>query len=392
VSAATALTAHPGLSGLRAGSPQVMGAFRIVPLLRESAPGDLRIGKEAYDAYGVVRLDGVAEEPGLSYMSYVPHGLVIAHTHDGSEATLGASLLHLGRDKPRRVKLHHRMVKARAAEDGSARFRMLPLHLAMEGFLALHFRGPDILWQEYSEQAARRGLDPRRETSVRGAWLAGFEDAVRLFEIHEHQVGVLVFVADALATVFVVSHPDDYRKLHLSLLEDFFGELLYTYALLYPESPRAESRIDPRAVTDLDHLAREMDRVRTDFRHYTELLTQGLFGRPAHTDTVRDLGAFTLQRFYPDFDPREECHIGEQILRRDGTVEYMKTFRLSHAQVRRAYLLEKLAAAEWDLDRAMVLLGAASKTELLKRIVNAGFGYLLKPHLLRGLPIEPGVR
>lgn len=384
-----ALTALPGL---RAGSPQVMGAFRIVPLLRESAPGDLRIGKEAYDAYGVVRLDGLPEEPGLSYMSYVPHGLVIAHTHDGSEATLGASLFRrsggLGRDNPRRVKLHHRMVKARAAEDGSARFRMLPLHLAMEGFLALHFRGPDILWQEYSEQAARRGLDPRRETSVRGAWLAGFEDAVRLFEIHEHQVGVLVFVADALATVFVVSHPDDYRKLHLSLLEDFFGELLYTYALLYPESPRAESRIDPRAVTDLDHLAREMDRVRTDFRHYTELLAQGLFERPAHTETVRDLGAFTLQRFYPDFDPREECHIGEQILRRDGTVEYMKTFRLSHAQVRRAYLLEKLAAAEWDLDRAMVLLGAASKTELLKRIANAGFGYLLKPHLLRGLPVD----
>ncbi len=384
MSAETALTALPGL---RAGSPQVMGAFRIVPLLREGAPGDLRIGKEAYDAYGVVRLDGLQEQPGLSYMSYVPHGLVIAHTHDGSEATLGATL---GKDKPRRVKLHHRMVKARAAEGGNARFRMLPLHLAMEGFLALHFRGPDILWQEYSEQAARRGLDPRRETSVRGAWLSGFEDAVRLFEIHEHQVGVLVFVAEALATVFVVSHPDDYRKLHLSLLEDFFGELLYTYALLYPESPRAEARIDPRAVRDLDHLAREMDRVRTDWRHYAELLSQGLFGRPSRAETVRDLGAFTLQRFYPDFDPREECHIGEQILRRDGTVEYMKTFRLSHAQVRRAYLLEKLAAAEWDLDRAMVLLGAATKAELMKRIANAGFGYLLKPHLLRGLPVEPG--
>lgn len=394
MSADTALTPPPALSGLRAGSPQVMGAFRIVPLLRESAPGDLRIAKEAYDAYGVVRLDGLPDEAGLSYTSYVPHGLVVAHTQDGAEATLGASLFRRSEGKPRRVKLHHRMVKARAAEDGSARFRMLPLHLAMEGFLALHFRGPDILWQEYSEQAGRRGLDPRRETSVRGAWLAGFEDAVRLFEIHEHQVGVLVFVADALATVFVVSHPDDYRKLHLSLLEDFFGELLYTYALLYPESPRAESRIDPRAVTDLDHLAREMSRVRTDWRHYTELLAQGLFGRPTRAETVRDLGAFTLQRFYPDFDPREECHIGEQILRRDGTVEYMKTFRLSHAQVRRAYLLEKLAAAEWDLDRAMVLLGAASKTELLKRIANAGFGYLLKPHLVRGLPVagHPGVQ
>lgn len=393
------MSAPTALTGLRAGSPQVMGAFRIVPLLRENAPGDLRIASETYDAYGVVRLDGLPHDAGLSYASYVPHGLVVAHTQDGAEASLGASLYRrsggasICRDESRLVKLHHRMVKARAAENGSARFRMLPLHLAMEGFLALHFRGPDILWQEYSEGAARRGLDPRRETSVRGAWLAGFEDAVRLFEIHEHQVGVLVFVAEALATVFVVSHPDDYRKLHLSLLEDFFGELLYTYALLYPESPRAEAGIDPRAIRDLDHLAREVDRVRTDWHRYTELLAQGLFGRPAHTETVRDLGAFTLQRFYPDFDPREECHIGEQIVRRDGTVEYMKTFRLSHAQVRRAYLLEKLAAAEWDLDRAMLLLGAASKVELLKRIDNAGFGYLLKPHLVRGLPVvQPGVQ
>ncbi len=42
---------------------------------------------------------------------------------------------------------------------------------------------------------------------------------------------------------------------------------------------------------------------------------------------------------YLAFYPNEECHIGERIVREDGTLEYLKTFRLSAAQVRRAYQL-----------------------------------------------------
>jgi hypothetical protein len=369
------------LRGLRLGSPQTMGAFRIVPVLREGAPGDLRIAKTTYDAYGVVRLDGEVGSAGLHYMSYIPHGLVVSHTEDGSQASFGTSL---GPTKRRPVALHHRMVKGLdPAADGEKRFRMLPLHLAMEGFLALHFRGPEILWKEYSDEAARRGLDPRTERSTRGAWISGLEEALRVFEIHEHQVGVLVFVAEVLATVFVVSHPDDYRKLHLSLLEDFFGELVATYALLYPESLDLEGGLDPARITDLDHLAREVARVRSELTGSTELLAAGLFSRNVREERIRDAGRFELRRFYPDFDPNEECHIGERIVRDDGTVEYMKTFRLSGAQVRRAYLLSKLAAADWNLDRAAEALGT-TKLELAKRLSNAGFGYLVRPHVLRG--------
>jgi hypothetical protein len=368
------------LRGLRTGSPQTMGAFRIVPVLRPGAPGDLRIGKEVYDAYGIVRLDGEVGSPGLAYHSYIPHGLVVAHTDDGSAATLGA---RLGNDKGRIVKLHHRMVKGRSDDEGSKRFRMLPLHLAMEGFLALHFRGPDVLWRDYSQHAERRGLDPRGERSVRGSWLSGFEEALRVFEIHDDQVGVLVFVAEALATAFVVSHPTDYRRLHLSLLEDFFGELIASHALLYPTTLRLESRIEPSSIVDLDHLVREVARVRRDGDAHTDLLASGLFTRPVREERVRSAGRFVLQRFQPEFHPDEECHIGERIVRDDGTLEYLKTFRLSGAQVRRAYLLSKLAGAGWDLDRAATAL-ATSKSDLVKRLVNAGFGYLLKPHLVRG--------
>ncbi|HEU4535191.1 MAG TPA: hypothetical protein VFS00_13780, partial [Polyangiaceae bacterium] len=219
--------------GLTLGVPQAMGAFRLVPLLRERAPGDLRIAPRAYGrAPAVVSLDGAPHEAGLKYVSYVPHGLVVSYRDDGAEATFGGKL---GREaaSPRGVNLLHRMVKGEEAPAGEGRFRMLPLHLAMEGFLALHFRGPDVLWSEYSRRAHRFGLDPRAETSVGGAALRGFDEALRVFEIAPAQVGSIVLAADALAAAFVVSHPDDYRRLHRSLLEDFYGELIYRYAVLY---------------------------------------------------------------------------------------------------------------------------------------------------------------
>ncbi|NEE16224.1 hypothetical protein G3M58_58355, partial [Streptomyces sp. SID7499] len=53
----------------------------------------------------------------------------------------------------------------------------------------------------------------------------------RIFEIHPDQCGVMVYVSDALAAAFVVPHPDDYRLLHASLVEDLYGELVHQYAL-----------------------------------------------------------------------------------------------------------------------------------------------------------------
>jgi len=80
-----------------------------------------------------------------------------------------------------------------------------------------------------------------------------------------------------------------------------------------------------------------------------------------------------------------ECHIGERIVREDGTLEYLKTYRLSAAQVRRAYLLEQLAAAEWNMQRAAAALRCTEK-DLAQRLVSAGFGFLLKASVLLALP------
>lgn len=93
------------------------------------------------------------------------------------------------------------------------------------------------------------------------------------------------------------------------------------------------------------------------------------------------MSPFRLVRFVPTLRLDDENHIGEAIVRDDGTVEYLKTYRLSDAQTRRAHLLQTLAAHGWDLTAAAAALGA-NKIDLCRRLDNAGFGYLLAPAVL----------
>lgn len=386
------------LQGLTAAPPQTMGAVRLVPLVRQrflpgavaagEAPRDLRISSRAYDApLTVVDLGGGAIGHNARYISFVPHGFVVSYTSDGSPvAGLGASFGRADEHpKARFVQVMQRMVKQLPREGATSRFRMLPLHLAMEGFLALHFNGPEIVWSAYSEHAIRHGLSPRTERSVRGSWLPGLEEAVRTFEILPAQVGVLMFVADALACAFVVPHPDDYRALHASLLDDFFGDLLLHYAVLYPQLAHSHAALDGRGVTTLAELAARVAQVRADWHGWGTLLADGLFGQPIYVEPVRSMGPFQLERFVPSFDPDRECHIGERIVRDDGSLEYLKTYRLSTIQIRRAYLLQQLAASRWNLAHAAEEL-MCTEDQLKVRLVNAGFGYLLKSDALRKLP------
>ena len=262
--------------------------------------------------------------------------------------------------------------------------RFLPLHLAMEGFMIMHFGGPDIAWSEYSKQALRHGLDPRSEEVVPGRMLGQLDEALRVFEIHEQQCGVLVLVADALASVFVVPHPADYRLLHRTLVEDFFGELILQYSRQYLTVPElAFSMPEPAApLTSLTDLRSCMNAAQGRWVENSRLFTQGLLGRKVQAQQVYQAGAFTLSRFCTDLDLDDENHIGEAILRDDGTVEYLKTFRLSDAQTRRAHLLELLHRHHWDLNAAAASQGK-HRGQLVYQLVNAGLGYLLSDPVLR---------
>ncbi|MBC8102576.1 MAG: hypothetical protein H7Z41_08305 [Cytophagales bacterium] len=375
------------LTGLEIAPSQVFGSIRLVPLLRRGGSADLRLSRRAYhEDVAIVALGGDDRSgPSLAYFSYVPHGLVLSWSEDGTaaEAAYGGQIekqnvFRLDQSGFSTARMLHRMVKREAPR----RLRFLPLHMAMEGFLSLFFGGPSIAWGEYSRQALRDGLSPRSERVIFGPSVRGLEDALRLFEIHDRQVGVLIFVAEALASAFVTSDPEDYRALHPTLLEDFYGDLIYQYGQFYDTTVPLSVAIEDKSIHQLSDLRAAADRVRAEWGAFHGFQAGDLIGRPASAQTLYSAGPFRIERFITDLDPARENHIGEMI-RRDGTGElmYLKTYRLSAAQTRRVYLLSQLAANEWNLNQTAAALGT-DRNGLTLRLSNAGFGYLLHPEIL----------
>lgn len=371
------------LTGLTARPSQVWGGVRLVPLVRERPVEGLRLHREVYEGYGA----GLVEVgPRTHYTSYIPHGFVADWTGEGTNSAAYGTQLAApggsgsGNAPPRTLTLprhrHHRLAKRQAVN----RLRFLPLHLALEGYLALHFGGPSTAWEEWSRGALRDGLSPREEDAYLGWSVRGLGDALRAFEIHPGQCGVVVYTADALAAAFVVPHPDDYRLLHASLVQDLYGELVHQYAMYgapvadfgarMAEGPRLRTLADLRAAA----LRQEREwRQAHDTLFAGELLTTS-YG----FDRVYRMGSFTVSRFLPPFlRNRGGQHIGETITDHKGRVAYLKTFRLSEAQIRRGHLLQRLADADWSLPLAAREMGTG-QDELVRRIRAAGFESLLR--------------
>ncbi|MDJ0736225.1 MAG: hypothetical protein QNJ47_19540 [Nostocaceae cyanobacterium] len=367
------LLSEISLKGLEIAPSQVWGAVRIVPLLRHQVRGDLGLLQRSYEEdVTLVSLSGK-----MKYFSYVPHALVMSWTDDGSPvAAYGGQM---GKTDGKRlncgcasVRLTHRMAK----RESKNQLRFLPLHLAMEGFLSMFFAGPDIAWNEYSKYALSYGLGCRYEIAVSGRYIAGLEEALRVFEIHPQQVGVLVFVAEALASAFVVPNPEDYRLLHTSLIEDFYGELIYQYGLLYDTTFPMNVSVDESKISNLASLRKAIQKMRADWSYFQGFMAEGLLGRNLQSKISYTAGQFSLQRFITDLQPKEENYIGEAIVRENGELEYLKIYRLSTAQTKRVYLLSQLAIHNWNIDATAVKLGH-SREDFVRRLENAGFGYLL---------------
>ena len=378
------LIADLELKGLTLAPPQVFGGVRLIPLLRNDVRDDLRLTKRAYaEDLSIINVDNRH-----SYYSWVPHALVATWNSDGQPTTtFGAQIA-----KPKSHKtsdgrvqdcgfLQARVMKKMRAKEAKNTLRFLPLDLAMEGFLSLYFGGPEIAWEEYSRAALQSGLGSRSESVVPGWYIEGLKDALRVFEIHDSQVGVLVMVADALASAFVVPHPDDYRVLHRTLITDFYGDLIGQYSLSAQENVVTPDFADVGVTESFDDLHRHLQQYRDEWAELNALMATGLFGRSVVSEKVYKMGPFLLQRFATDLDQRSENHIGEAITSPGGTLEYLKTFRLSRAQCRRAYLLKQLAESDWELEACAERL-ACTKNQLIYRLENAGFGYLLHQHVI----------
>lgn len=138
--------------------------------------------------------------------------------------------------------------------------------------------------------------------------------------------------ADPLASAFVVPHPDDYRQLHRSLLGDFYGELLFQYGLLYREVQSFDLELDAATITSLTDLRTAVEAGRRLWHEHSALMSRGLLERTTRWQTVYRAGPFHLRRFI------------------------------------------RCAGALGDTVHG-----------LLVRLRNAGFGYLLRPHIVRGL-------
>ncbi|MEU8346767.1 hypothetical protein AB0C74_34160 [Spirillospora sp. NPDC048832] len=366
------------LDGLETGPAQVWGSVRLVPLIRDEPVPNLRLHRKVY-----AEPVSVVDVGDADYVSFVPHAFV-ASWDDGGRApgaSYGTRLLERDAgEAPPRIPV--RIVRRMARKASKDRLRFLPLHLAVEGYLALHFGGPEIAWDEWARRAVRRGLSPRCEEAYTGARVRGLEDALRIFEIHPGQCGVMVYVADSLASAFAVPHPDDYRALHPTLVEDLFGELIYTYGLLGAPPGDLTARIDDTAIRSLADLRAAAELQRDEWASFHDAVMAGrLFDEAGTRQVVQRLHGFELARFLPSFALRGENHIGETITGEDGRIAYLKSFRLSETQVRRGYLLRRLAEHDWRLSATAAALGTG-EAALALRLERAGFGYLLRQDVL----------
>lgn len=388
--------AEPGqgfdLAGLTMKTGQIYGGVRLVPLIREQYCSDLRLASRRYnDDLAIVSLTSPKKKNQLEYSSYIPHGMIVnwgpqsasaPNANRSPSSTFGAQLIR--RDGRRvdyggfSVRYFQRMVQ----REDKKQLRMLPLNIAMEGFLALHFGGPGQALSEYSRSVRSRGLSPRQESSYSGWLVPQLSDALRVFEILEDQCGVLVFVGDVLATAFVVAHPEDYRALHKTLVLDCYADLIVQYGSRYTEVAELSSALENFEVNQLSDLDIALKELRKQWTDIQQTMSLELFQQPVTREKIYKLGRFELQRFCTQLIPKEPNHIGEVIVDQHGQVQYLKTFRLSGAQTKRAYLLKQLAMHDWDLEATATALGTF-KSQFIVRLENAGFGYLLQPEILR---------
>ncbi|MEV4562735.1 hypothetical protein AB0K12_03075 [Nonomuraea sp. NPDC049419] len=362
------------LTGLETRPAQTWGALRLVPLVRRTPIEDLRLHAKVYGDEPTV----VALPDRSLYTAYVPHAFVASWTGDGTPAAaygtqLGQPLRHVP------IRIRRRM--ARRADKN--RLRFLPLHLAMEGFLALCFGGPELAWEEWSRESLRHGLSPRVEEAYSGAEVRGLEDALKVFEIHPGQCGLLLYAGDTLASAFVAPHPEDYRALHPTLVRDMYGDLIHEYALFFPARDFTGT-LDAAAISSLADLRAAAVRVEREWAGFHDsVMAAGLLRAPERVQEVYRMGRFTLSRFLPAFERKAENHIGEMISDGEGRTAYLKTFRLSEAQVRRGHLLSELAAHGWHMGETAAAL-RISEPMLGMRLRRAGFGHLLRQDVLDG--------
>lgn len=364
--------------------PQLHRGVRLVPLCAPRRDEDLRAAswQTGHDLSLVDVEDG-------TYIHRVPYGVVLSYTRDGSPVARSErpggmppngdkdawrtwlGTLGLLRGVARRVPPEK--------PGGPTTTRVLPLHMAMSGLLATCFRGPTVSWPEYAEETLRHGLRLRTEGSLTGRAVPGLEDALRVFEVLDEQVGMLIFLGDTFASAFVAPHPDDYRPLHQLLIQDFYQRNLYWLALYVHAAPWNVT-LDGEVSSYAD-LRASLARARQAWGEGARQASVAL-DRPWTLEDRHEAGPFTLYRFHTGYEHGFEHHMGECVLRPDGRIGWLKTFRLAEDQAARASLLLSLRDQDWHVERTAQALGTTA-THLIRRLHKLGLGAMFKPEVVR---------
>lgn len=372
------MTVPPDTSslGVASGPAQRWGNVRLVPLLRSFPVEGLHLHPDLSGARPPEPEEG-APEP----VAYLPHAYVERWDQDPfPSASYGARLCDPGRPaSPTRVPLS----TARPRPGHFDRPRFLPWTVSVAGHLERSFADPSIAWERFSLPMARRDrLSPPRENASTGDEVGDLERALEVFEIHPDQCGVALYVGDEPASAHLTPHPHDYRRLHSSLLLDLFGETLYTWGLMAPESTEPYSPLPEREIRTLADLRRAVARNRAESsRLHNEEMASSFISPGSEFTRIATRGDFTLWNMRPPLIRGTDRHVGEVITGPDGLPAYLSTFRLSTAQVRRGRLLRELSRAEGRLDRTAASL-EITEAELIARLERAGLESVLDPNRL----------
>lgn len=358
------------LEGLELRPAQVFGAIRVVPIVRSEPLVDLRMAVRDYDADFAITDLGKAV-----YTAYVPHGLVMRWSDTGEVEVPEET--RIGRREIRKSGPVI-VLKGTVRREARRQLRLLPLHLAMEGFLSQQFGGPEIAYKYYSAQFRRFGMSPRVEEVLPGSRMPGLSEALALFELHAGQCGVLLFVGDQLASASIVSHPDDWFAVYRSLIGDFFGTIVRRYGLAYADVPEFGVTLEGRS---LDAIAASLQEERSDWARFSGEMASGLFGRDVAVEVLRKVGRYRLVRFVTGTDvfavPRDGEHLGEALVDSEGRIAYLKSYRLDRGQVRRGSMLAELARHDWDVQALADTEGHGLAQRIRVDLENCGLGWIL---------------
>lgn len=371
------------MQGLTARAAQCWRSVRLVPLVRTKAVPHLRIGRVAMkDELTITRLSAHTAQPDreLAFVSVVPHAFVVGWGEDAeAEVNQGVAFVR-ERDGHRfhsggcQIAVKLRM--ARRASDKSLRF--VPQQLAVEGLLSLFFAGPEVATRDWSERLLRRGLDPRVERAISGRSMEHLADALRVFEILDEQCGMLLFFKDVLFGSFVAPTAEDYRAVHDSLVLDLFPAELLEYAAY--DAPVFKTSVDPQGVRTIADLRSALAAQERAWAEWYEHMASGLI-RDAMVRSVYSMDGYRLERFVTTLARKGEHHAGERIVARDGTLAYLKSYRVGVQQARRAYLLKQLGTQSWDLARAAAD-SRMTEGQFVDELTRAGFAWMLGPKVL----------